>query len=222
MSYNNELKQFITGDLRMPLYGVAGIDKLESYIQPEIKSGTEGLRFVIVCVLELSTSITKTIIDQPTLIYKHHYAQLNYLLDRNALQISQWIMTKGFNALPIPASQVLDFGSQLGHFSHRHAAVEAGLGWIGKNNLLVTAEFGSHQRLITILTDIPLDTNGQIENGCGKCNLCITTCPADALTEDGYDYERCYNQLNKFRGIRGIGHHICGMCIKPCKGSKNS
>ncbi|MFP4459917.1 MAG: 4Fe-4S binding protein [Candidatus Zixiibacteriota bacterium] len=220
-NYTKQLKNLIQDDLRMPLFGVAKLENITEYIQPELEPGAMHMKYAIVSGLEVSTSVTETIVEIPTLIYKHHYAQLNYLLDRNALQIAHWIMEMGFHAIPIPASQILDFDKQLGHFSHRHAAVEAGIGWMGKNNLFITSEYGAHQRIITILTDLPLEAGKPIENRCGDCRLCIEACPANAISEEGYDFDACYKQLNKFRGIRGIGHHICGFCIQPCKGTRN-
>jgi len=220
--YNEKLEKIVKKDLMLSLFGVAPLDKLQSYMHEEISEASKKLDSVIVIGLEVSSSLTQTLHDKPNLIYKHHYSQLNYLLDRSALQITEVIMNWGFNAIPIPASQVVDFEKQLGHFCHRHAAVEAGIGWIGKNNLLITHEFGAHQRLATILTDLPLQQGKALENtGCGLCNKCVNACPAHAL-DSGYSYEKCIDQLNQFRSIRGIGHHICGLCIAPCFGKRGS
>ena len=237
--FNTPLQHQALDTLGMSIVGVASLDGLRQYLHKDIVGACEKLDSAVVIGLHLSPAVTATVVDHPTLIYKHHYAQLNYLLDRSALQLTEWIMSQGeravaqgeragaegFLALPIPASQVVDFAAQVGHFSHRHGAVAAGLGWIGRNNLFVCPQFGAHVRLATVLTNMPLtpaipmfDSPSSEHEGCGDCHACVEACPANALSMDGYDYDRCYAQLNEFRKLRGIGHHICGICVRVCKG----
>ena len=64
-------------------------------------------------------------------------------------------------------------------------AVKSGLGWIGKNSLLINKEFGSFVFIGEILTDIPLNYDLQIENSfCGNCNKCVDECPTNAINSD--------------------------------------
>ena len=51
---------------------------------------------------------------------------------------------------------MVDWQGQRGHISHKHIAVAAGLGWIGRNNLLVHPRHGGRLRLNTVLTDMEL------------------------------------------------------------------
>ena len=51
----------------------------------------------------------------PTPLYAHHYRQMNALLDRVALEVARFCASKGFRALPIPASLTVDEERQLGH-----------------------------------------------------------------------------------------------------------
>ncbi len=65
--------------------------------------------------------------DRPTPLYFHHYRQLNFFLDRAAFLLSSYIQESGFQALPIPASQITDWERlggkvQAGHGADRHAA----------------------------------------------------------------------------------------------------
>lgn len=66
---------------------------------------------------------------------------------------------------------------------HKTIAVLAGAGWIGKNNLLITPEYGAALCIGTILTDAPLDTSQPrvMENICGACKRCYAICPTRAL-----------------------------------------
>ena len=69
-------------------------------------------------------------------------------------------------------------------FSHKHAAVAAGLGVWGMNNLLLTPQYGPRQRLVSVITCAPLVPDPLItEPVClgEKCSLCIEGCPAHAL-----------------------------------------
>ena len=169
----------------------------------------------------LLDAIMEDIKDRPTLLYFHHYRQLNFFLDREAFLLASYIQDLGFKALPIPASQIIDWEKQVGHVSHKKVGCLAGLGWIGRNNLLVNPEFGSRLRLATVLTDIPLEVDKPLDQDCGVCRKCIAPCPAQAIKEkrEDFDHWTCYEKLKEFRNS-GVGQHICGVCIKACPGLK--
>ncbi|MBN2542122.1 epoxyqueuosine reductase [bacterium] len=221
-NYKN-LMNFVFKELRVDLFGVGGMRGLTRYLHDEIKNVGSKMNRVVVIGRKISDAVIDTIIDKPTQIYKTHYQQLNYILDRDSLEIAAFIERLGGKALPIPASHYVDPADRIAHFSHRHAAVAAGLGWIGRNNLLITPEFGAYQRLTSILTDLPLALDKPSKMDCGDCNICVRNCPAGALSKKPpyYDHEKCFTQLEEFRKLYKIGHHICGLCIKDCKGSRN-
>ena len=216
-SNTKKLKEFVESKLFVPLFGVATTSGLPFH--EEIAQLKEKFPFVVVIGYKVSYAITETLVDGPNKLYFAHYRQLNYQLDRATTIIAQWIELKGYGAVPIPASQTIDWEHQLGHFSHRHAAVAAGLAFWGRNNLAITPEFGAHQRWASILTDMPLVAGKPLKMDCGECRACITACPVGAIGEkrEDWDYEKCFAKLKEFTK-RGIGHYICGLCIKPCKG----
>lgn len=166
--------------------------------------------------------VIEDIKDRPTLLYFHHYRQLNIFLDRGAFLLSSHIQDRGFNALPIPASQLIDWEKHRSHVSHKKVGQLAGLGWIGRNDLLVSPELGSRHRLVTILTDMPLEPDETLERNCGKCMACLATCPAQAIKrdKDDFDHWACFDKLEEFRRQGGVRQHICGVCVKACKGPK--
>lgn len=76
-------------------------------------------------------------------------------------------------------------------------AEKAGLGWIGKNTLVIHQEAGSWFFLGELITNIPLPTNDKItENKCGECSACLKICPTDAFVAPyKLDAKRCISYL---------------------------
>lgn len=64
-------------------------------------------------------------------------------------------------------------------------AARAGLGFIGRNGLLITKEFGSYVYLGEIITDIPFEPDPLVDYDCGDCYRCIDGCPTQALLGNG-------------------------------------
>jgi epoxyqueuosine reductase QueG len=143
-----------------------------------------------------------------------------------------WILRIWTLSLTIPASQVLDRENWEVAISHKVVVRMAGLGWQGKNLLLITPEYGSRIRLVTVLTDAPLNIDQPVENCCGDCTLCQDVCPVGAIkgvnTKDHYKtreealyFDRCVEKLTgEFAQIPNIGASICGICIKACPFSR--
>ncbi|MDZ7264986.1 MAG: hypothetical protein ONB16_10405 [candidate division KSB1 bacterium] len=205
----------------VPLFGTCSLQQVKAsfYLTEE---ELKGLTHAISLAVPLSEAVLDGVVDQPTLLYKWHYRQANVQLDKLAFLLAMRIQEVGHRALPIPASQVVDWQKQVGHVSHRHVAAAAGLGWLGRNNLLVTRRYGSHQRLVTILTDLPLPEGEEQAFGCGDCYDCISACPVSAIGQrsNEHNFQRCFQLLDSFSKKRGIGLHICGICVKACKGRK--
>jgi epoxyqueuosine reductase QueG len=180
----------------------------------------EKLPLAIVIGKRVSSTVLDTLKDGPNLIYYHHYRQLNFLLDRAAQSVAYEIERWGYYALPIAASQVVDWKRQVAHVSHKRLACLAGLGWRGRNNLLVTGQWGARVRLASVLTNFPLQPGEPAKRDCGSCTRCLSICPAEAIKEDpaNFDHLACYRQLQEFSKARGIGQHICGLCVKACYG----
>lgn len=174
--------------------------------------------------VRLSDAVLEDIDDRPTELYLHHYRQANFFLDRVAFGLALQIEQRGYAALPVPASQIVNWERQQGHLSHKRAAVEAGLGWIGRNNLLVTPVHGARIRLVTVLTSLPLQHDHPTDGGCGECRRCIALCPAGAIRERREDFAHhvCYEQLCRFRKRDHIAQHICGVCVKACSGERST
>jgi len=202
------------------LFGVARTadlgEKHLSLAPPVIK----GLNRAVSLVFHLSDRVLEDVVTGPTKLYFFHYQRVNVLLDELALKAVNFIQSRGWDALPIPASQIIDWEKQLAHISHKHVAQKAGVGWIGRNNLLVTPQFGSRQRLITVLTDMPLRVDDPLPWGCLECRACVSSCPSRSIKESPADFDHvgCYHQIKALVKAAGISQNICGLCVKACRG----
>jgi len=211
----------LAADLEFSLCGVADITEVrkEFHLDQDFVSRFDR---AVSLGKRLIDPVIEDINDKPTQLYFHHYRQLNFFLDRGAFLLSSCLQDRGFHALPIPASQIIDWDEQKSHVSHKMIGQLAGLGWLGRNNLLVNPQFGSRYRLVTILTDMPLKADEALDRGCGKCMACLATCPAHAIkkNEEDFNHWACFDKLKEFRRQGVVGQHICGVCIKACKGPK--
>lgn len=112
-------------------------------------------------------------------------------------------------------------------FSFKYAAVNAGLGWIGKNDVLITEKYGPRVRLSAVLIDAALENGVKIaESRCpADCTKCIDICPPKALTgniwnisakrSDLIDYRLCNRKRSDY--IKDHGRkNACGLCMVVC------
>ena len=214
-----ELKKF-SQEQGADLFGVADIRNIKKDFLLS-RDLLEKLDQAICLGIRLSGSILEEIENAPTRLYFHHYRTVNALLDQIALKTANYIQNKGYLALPIPASQILDWQNQKAHLSHKKLGVLAGLGWIGRNNLLVNEKLGSQFRLASILTSLPLKTDKPVRKDCGDCRFCVKICPSGAIKEqaEDFDHNRCFEKLKEFQKQRLVDQYICGICVKVCKGN---
>ena len=228
MALEEELTRFLR-ESGIELFSAGSVKK----IKPEFALGKEinleQIDYAISIAYPLLGEPLEGIIDRPTLLYKHLYRQVNNLLDRVALACARFLEDKGAKAIAIPASQLLDWRTNLAHLSHRQVAVDLGMGFYGRNNLLVMPDYGSRVRLVSILTDLPLEVPGPLKaqpelypKDCGACQDCVSVCPAQAIHKSVLDFDRkaCFSKVKEFEKMPGIGVGICGVCVRACRGPK--
>ena len=188
-----------------------------------------GLRNTVSMVFHLSEAVVDQITDKPTHTYFHHYRTMNAHIDAVSMRLVLFLQEMGYRAAAVPASQSTEGLS--GIFSHKMAAVRAGLGYIGKSCLFISNGFGPRVRLGTVFTDAPLETvSFSQKSACGTCDACATACGAMAIRnvnfeeglerEDIFDARACSDYMKeKFKHIgRGA---VCGVCMKVCpKGAR--
>ena len=214
---NYETLKRLAFDLGAVAFGVCDIKKEKKNFSLSADA-LEDLEFAVSIAVGLSKKILDEIIDRPTKLYFHHYRQANNLLDHISMRIAGYIQLRGFNALPIPASQIVDWQKQTAHLSHKRIAQLAGVGHLGRHNLIVHPRYGAQMRLTTILTDMPLSVDKELKKDCAACKRCIKVCPANAIKESQkeFDHLACFEKLKFFQKQRFADQFICGICVKAC------
>lgn len=174
--------------------------------------------FAISIGLPVAAEVLATIKGCPNRLYEHHYRQINFALDRLGLELVNLIHNLGGKALAIPASQIVDWDRQLAHLSHKRVAVAAGVGWLGRNNLVVSPDHGARIRLLTVITDLDLKPDQPLAADCGECHACVTVCPAGAIKDHpaDFDHTACFGRLKEFQRQRLVSQYICGVCVQAC------
>jgi epoxyqueuosine reductase len=107
----------------------------------------------------------------------------------------------------------------------REAAARAGVGFYGKNTMLITRRHGSWVVLGTLVTDVEIEPTPPLELDCGSCRLCIDACPTNALDEPGtLDATRCLSYWTQasapipepYREHLGAQVYGCDICQDVC------
>jgi len=194
-----------------------------------LPSRFSALPFAVTIGIRLSDAVLCEVSEGPTKLYFAHYRAVNALLDMIATKCVGWLQRKGYNALAIPASQTTNEAGIVGDFPHKTAANLAGLGFIGKNALFISREFGPRVRLATVLTDMPLPAVKMQPVLCGSCRACADACPcgaisgrmwsADAARGDIVDAALCSQYMKKAYQHIGRGV-VCGVCMAVCPWGK--
>lgn len=153
------------------------------------------------------------------------YIETNALIDRITARLVELLAEKGVRAAAEPATYNFDETTLVSRWSHKSAAVVAGLGSFGLHHLIIT-EAGCAGRLGSLVLDAELPVEaGPAKERClffhdASCLECVVACPAGALgEEEDIDKQACWEhcqevgQLWAFMGRA----HVCGKCATgPC------
>jgi epoxyqueuosine reductase QueG len=173
-------------------------------------------------LMRLDPLVVRGLLYGPTRDYQQEYQRVNLALDDATGTLVDVLSVHGQAADRVPAT--CDVADDVAVFPHKTAATVAGLGWIGKTGLFVSARFGPAVRLATVFTDLELPAGEPVtQSGCGACRACVDACPAgcgrDVLWRPGmerellFDAGACRHHMSLFTGVETM---ICGICIAAC------
>jgi len=174
----------------MDLFGVAPVERLanapEGFRPSDYLPETKSV-IVLGCHFPEATALFW---EQAAFPYQYYgYAIINKEMGHAAFRLSKALEDAGFLALPFVPTvypKEMNYQSQAAEFSHRHAAVAAGLGEFGYSGLVITEKYGTRVRFVSILTTAELEPNPIRRDLtlCKRCNKCLTACPSQALREE--------------------------------------
>ena len=214
MSLETEIRKKLTDR------GVAFVHFVDVSHLPEQQ--TKGMSSAILFGMPLSPEFIQEVVNKDD--YVHELVQNNrqdedefslkeIAADRIADDLANYLQTEGYPAYSqseknLTANGCYDACTHSTLLPHKTIAVLAGLGWIGKNNLLITPEYGSAISMCTLLTTAPLPAVSYPAGNpkCGACTICKDICPVGAIK--GKDWNK-----NSPRDER-IDVYSCTTCLK--------
>ena len=115
-------------------------------------------------------------------------------------------------------------GEYRADFSYKWAAIHAGLGFIGKNDVFVHYKFGQRVRISCLLIDMEVpESHDTIESKCGDCDLCVKACPHHYISGKEWNESTCREDLVDFKHCATKSKHfgegkkyLCCHCVMAC------
>ena len=212
--------KYIAQELGADLCGIAPVDRFnnapEGFKPTDIYSKAKS---VIVFAKRLPIEI---LYAESPIPYTHVNSLMVNELDRLALQFSLRLQDMDIKNVMIPSDDPYEAWNQEKQhgqaiLSMRHAGVCAGLGKLGKNNLLINAKYGNMIQLGAILTDCELayDQPADYEVCLEGCSLCLKSCPQNALDGNTVLQIEC-RKLANYKNEKGYILKKCWTCRKVC------
>lgn len=173
-----------------PAYGVCSFEKVKNQLihcRGEVKI-PENAKSVIVMIFPYyfgSEAYTDSDISKYACVRDYHIVA-NALMEKAATELKEVYPDNSFVTFsdnsPIPEVS---------------AAVFAGLGVKGRNGLLINEKYGSYVFIGEIVTDLELPTTENGKTECSGCNLCVKSCPVNAISENGIDKTLCLSAVTQ-------------------------
>jgi epoxyqueuosine reductase len=174
-------------------------------------------------VVVMGKALPKGVVDSGNAaVYTLHHGHLMAQLDTLAYEVALFLEGLGAVAMPLPADDPYfhweaERKHGIGLFSHRHAAVKAGLGTIGRNALLITPEYGNRVELVSVLTTLPFPLAPQLDDLClPGCTLCLEGCPSGAQSGSYAVEQKPCREYIAARTDRGHAIYRCWQCRAVC------
>ena len=212
------------------LVGFADLSPLKGMLAGD--STTFELPFAVTFAVEIPKEAARASLNKPSEEMRSAYKMCNKKLKEAGEKIVQILAAEGYQARFVDPALRVDKEKLLGPISQKAIASLSGMGWIGKNGLLITEEYGARQRMGAVLTNMPVTRQAKlIDNQCGDCTACVDRCAMKVLKGPGFkhhpesrdlviDWAKCGVYEAKLIGDGSKPEMACGRCISVCPFSK--
>jgi epoxyqueuosine reductase len=225
-----------SGRWREPLVGFAvaddpGFERLRKTVDPSHALPSDilqGARSVVCFFLPFDEeTVRANAVDRTEVAraWATAYVETNAFIGAIADMLTRELSGMGFRAAAEPATGRFDRERLTSTWSHKSAAVIAGLGTLGVHRMLIT-DSGCAGRIGSLVTDAELAVDGPrgrehcLHRAGGDCLECVRRCPVGALRVDGsLDKQGCWSRCQRVaEGFRDVGlAEVCGKCAQgPC------
>jgi len=157
--------------------------------------------------------LESTFVSPNPRVYGLRYNQLREMSQNSGYKVCRFLERRGHYAVNLPGTAPLTLKDRIlfADFSYRHAAVQAGLGEIGWNQLLLTPRYGPRIYLMAVITTAELTPDPLFQGTLclrDKCNLCVEQCPQRALVPgQPTNTSKCTSRPGQF-GLSHLLRHI--------------
>lgn len=200
--------------------GFAGIDRFDGapagFHPRDIYPGCQT-------VVVFGIALPKGLLDvKPDFVYGYFNSLACPMVDGIAFKAAKLLEdTYGARAVPVPCDGPYEYWDSIkkegrGLISMKHAAVNAGIGSMGKSTLLLTKKHGNRLIVGALLTDLALPSDAYAEPVCLEaCRLCMKSCPAGALDGTSAIQKLCRENTYGKTG-KGYDTVVCNRCRSVC------
>lgn len=218
------------------IYGFADIEDVAT-----VEENGVNLTGAVSIGCALNPQSVASLADGLTESYLNEYLSRSDFIKDLSFKLVDFLREKGYEALVLQASllederylgveekEILESSYSPLWALQRFFAAHAGLGWIGKNGLIVTKHYGPSVLLSTIFTNAPLDCATEVFlSRCGRCKECAIACPVGAIdvlthtplesADSAIDVEKCIAECERLTSeLFGETFHLCGKCVYSC------
>ncbi len=179
-----------------------------------------GLPNAILIGISINPRFIKEVFDNPDFVPTHgdEYVQTENKAGEIADELTKFLTGKGYKNISqsdagLLMEEVFNFEKKESVLPHKTIALLSGLGWIGKNNLFITSEYGAAQCLGTVLTNAPLETvlSEPLLPMCGKCSTCVNICERKVLKDKIWSRSVSRDEI-----VDVYGCDTCLRCLVHC------
>jgi epoxyqueuosine reductase len=210
----------IASELGIDACGVASIERFTNapsgFNPKDVYSKCESV------IVFLKTMPSEVIMAENPVPYTHTAYLLYSELDRIGLDLCRELAKYGITSIPVPTdTPYLHWDANqthgMGVISLRHAGYLAGLGFLGRNTLLINKKYGNMIYIGAILTNSIIEPSPLVEDlSCPpNCRICLDACPAKALDGVTVNQKLC-RKTSFYKNERGFDIYACSKCRQVC------